>query len=381
MKRRATCTLLACIISAPFCSAQEAPISLDATADFSIIQTGSIMEVESDVSSEGEMVQQRYASGKVNVERWVAENEQGDLVNHGTYVRYNEQGHVIVSGRYKMGSRVGDWSKQLSSEESKKLTGSALIGFKPPFISKATFVDGQLSGDWTCSDSTGKLVFVWTFEDGKRNGTSTTFNAKSEVVRSITYQDDLANGPAKVALKADQPAQDIQFEKGRMLRRIEQHYPVAKKAKKRLKSQDWYLVPTPFNLADSSWELNQVRYQKFDKDDMIRHGRAITYFESGQRESEGQYDNGKKTGTFVWWYSNGQQKTVGEYQKDREEGKWSWWHENGMREASGTFAAGVKVDQWSVWSPEGKLVKRARPSNAAAAARTATKPLELGEVK
>ncbi|MEM8734668.1 MAG: hypothetical protein AAGG44_10625 [Planctomycetota bacterium] len=365
----------------------SAPLRLESPSGKSILASaplGEIFEAETIDSAPatpaadpntGELVRQRYPNGKVNVERYVVESSTGDFVNHGTYVRYNNQGQVVVSGTYKMGQREGDWSKQLGAEEAKNLAGTQMLGFKPPYASKAAFRNGKLHGDWTCSDSSGKLVFVWSYADGKRNGPSTTFNTNGEVLSSIVYRDNLADGPAKVALKADKSPEDIQFENGRMLRRVDQFYPASQGKQRAPKSQDWYLVPTPYNISSSSWETNNVEYKQFDKEDMIRHGRAITFFPNGQRESEGQYKLGKRTGTFAWWYSNGQQKTVGEYQHDLEQGRWSWWHDNGMREATGTYTDGTKVDQWSVWGADGKLVKRANPN---AASRTAkSKTLEI----
>ncbi|MFK7734954.1 MAG: toxin-antitoxin system YwqK family antitoxin [Pirellulaceae bacterium] len=337
-------------------------------------------------AGEAELVQQRFSNGRVNVERWVSETADGDFVNHGTYVRYNEAGQVVVSGRYNMGERIGEWTREISAKDVEGLTRQSLQGFKAPFTSKAAFAGGKLAGDWSCSDSTGKLVFVWSFKTGKRNGPSTLFNAKNEVVVSIQYKNDLADGPSRVITAAGRSPEDIEFENGRMLQRVAQYYPASngsskkreQAAKKVLKSEDWFLVATPFNVTSHSWEESEVTYLPTEKFAKVRHGRAVTFFPNGQRESEGQYEKGKRTGVFVWWYPNGQQKTVGQYESDKEDGRWDWWHENGMREATGNFASGIKVEQWSVWNPEGRLVKRARADSAAS--RTAQTP-SAGDVR
>ena len=36
-----------------------------------------------------------------------------------------------------------------------------------------------------------------------------------------------------------------------------------------------------------------------------------------------------------------------------------------MKQASGMYADGRKVEEWSLWSPEGKLVQRTVPRDAA----------------
>ncbi len=310
-------------------------------------------------SAAGELIRQRFANGKIEVERRVVESSKGDLVNHGAYVQFNERGEIIASGEFIMGKRDGDWSQRLSAEDVQRLTrATALPGFRPPFTSKASFIQGVLDGDWTCADSQGNPVFVWTFKDGERNGVSTFFNAKGEVVQSINYIANKAEGPAKVVLKAGGAAEDVRFEKGRMLRRLDSHYPARAQEERRLRSQAWFLVATPYNLTEHDWASNQARYAEYDTKDRIRHGRSTSYYPNGQKESEGQFAYGKRLGAFVWWYPNGQQKTVGEYQKDIEQGDWRWWHENGMREASGTYVDGKMVAEWSVWDVNGKLVKR-----------------------
>lgn len=309
----------------------------------------------------GELVRQRFPNGKVQIERWVIESAKGDLVNHGSYIQFNIKGEVVAKGNFVLGARDGEWTQQLSAEDAQRLSGSSsLPGFRPPFASKANFNRGQLDGDWTCVDAQGNPVFVWAFQAGQRQGTSTYFNVQGEVVQSIHYVNNMADGPAKIVMKPGQAAEDITFENGRMLRRIENFYPPTQGKERALRSQDWFLVATPYNLLSHDWAENLVEYQTYDKQDRIRHGRSVTYYPNGQTESEGQYARGKRLGTFVWWYPNGQQKTVGEYQEDSEEGEWRWWHENGMREASGRYVQGQMVDEWSVWDSGGRLVKRSQ---------------------
>jgi len=137
------------------------------------------------------------------------------------------------------------------------------------------------------------------------------------------------------------------------------------------------LVPSSLNVAHSDWDASTVAYQSVAATETIRHGMAVTFYPNGQRESEGSYDHGRRTGTFAWWYANGQQKTVGEYRDDREHSDWAWWHENGMKQASGMFVDGRKVDEWSLWSAEGKLVKRTQaPEEQQVAGREASEPVQ-----
>lgn len=319
---------------------------------------------EAQTAQAAELIRQRFPNGKPQVERWVTEDAQGNIVNHGKYIEFDGQGTIIASGDYVFGLREGQWTKHIADEQVRKLAGSTDKGFVAPFQSRANFVGGQLDGKWTIVDSDGRVVVSWAYAAGVREGISTHFNSQAEVTQSITYKDNLADGPALYAAGGEVP-QDTQFSDGLMLRQSDKWHPVTGSNPRVLQSQEWHLVPMPLNVASSDWSGDQVEYQSTVGATPIRHGLSTTFYASGQREFEGNYDHGQRTGTFAWWYPNGQQKTVGEYRNDKEHSEWTWWHENGMKQAAGMFADGRKVDEWSQWSPSGTLVKRTNPSEGA----------------
>lgn len=308
-----------------------------------------------------ELIRQRFANGKIQLERWVIEDAHGNIVNHGSYVEYDQQGNSVASGEFVYGQREGTWSKQLTAEQTRELAGHLDEGFSAPFISKATFEDGLLQGVWTISDSRGNLVTSWSYEAGNRDGVSSLRNSKGEVVQSVTYRMNVAHGPAKIGFKGE-PAKETVLTEGMLLRQVDKWYPAVAGKQAVLQSQEWQLVPIPMNVVSSEWYANEVRLELPAGAETVRHGMAVTFYSNGQRESEGSYDHGLRNGTFAWWYANGQQKTVGEYRDDVENGDWNWWHENGMKQASGLFANGKRVDEWSLWTAEGKLVQRTNAS-------------------
>ncbi|MEZ6152689.1 MAG: hypothetical protein R3C09_21530 [Pirellulaceae bacterium] len=320
-------------------------------------------QADGQVASAAEMIRQRFPNGKPQVERWVIENTKGNIVNHGKYVEYDARGSVVLSGSYVQGQREGEWTQQITGEQVQALLSQRDRDFAAPFTSRATFKAGKLVGDWTVVDGKGRLMSSWSYVDGARHGTSSLFNSKGEVTQSITYKNNLADGPARLA-EAGAAVKDTTFTEGLMLRQVDKWYPAVAGKPRVLQSQESQLVPMPFNVASSDWANSSITYQSAAATEPIRHGLAITFYPNGQRESEGNYDRGRRTGTFAWWYSNGQQKTVGEYGGDKEDGEWTWWHENGMKQASGFYADGRRVQEWSLWSNDGKLVKRTTSNNA-----------------
>lgn len=325
-------------------------------------QSGVVSEAQ--VANAAELIRQRFPNGKPQIERWVTEDNQGNIVNHGKYTEYDAQGTVIATGSYVYGQREGQWNKQIAEDQLRHLAGSIDKGFAAPYHSRASFTDGQLDGEWTIVDGKGRAVVSWNYLTGVREGLSSYFNSAGEVTQSITYKHNLADGPALYA-DSSGAAKDTQFTNGLMLRQVDKWHPVTGNNPRVLQSQEWHLVPMPLNVASSDWNGSKVEFQSTVGATPIRHGMSTTFYASGQREFEGNYEHGKRTGTFAWWYANGQQKTVGEYREDKEHSDWTWWHENGMKQAAGMFADGRKIEEWSQWSPVGTLVKRTTPSEAA----------------
>ncbi|MCA9133754.1 MAG: hypothetical protein KDA45_11390 [Planctomycetales bacterium] len=249
----------------------------------------------------------------------------------------------------------------MTAEQAQRLAGVLDPEFVAPFLSKATFANGQLVGEWTLCDAQERPVFVWSFLAGKRHGLSTHFDSRGEVVQSIPYEHNVAHGAARLAAVGDNSPPEQQVLRGKMLRRADKWYPSVAGKQRVLKAQEWQLAPMALNPVAHDWNASSVEYQQPDEAETVRHGLSVTFFPNGQRESEGNYEQGKRSGTFAWWYSNGQQRTVGEYRNDAEHSEWTWWHENGMKQAVGMFAEGTRIDEWSVWNEEGKLVQRATP--------------------
>jgi antitoxin component YwqK of YwqJK toxin-antitoxin module len=310
------------------------------------------------VGQERELIQERYPDGKVKVERWIVELGNGDIVNDGSYVVYDSQGKVVESGEYAKNQRIGAWSKMLDASQVRELTVALDSGFRPPFESKAEFKSGQLHGDWICADASGKLVFAWSFRDGRRNGQSIWFDSQGETIQSIPYKDNLAHGPAVLYTNRSGDDPGVQFQNGLRQVVVAEYYPGRIPSERSLRLQQSFLRPADVNLVGHDWRGNSVIYRQYESAERVLHGKAVTYYPNGKRESEGNYDQGKRSGMFTWWYANGQKKSFGRYLNDQEHGDWVWYHENGSRQARGSYANGIKQGEWSTWHASGKLASR-----------------------
>lgn len=57
-------------------------------------------------------------------------------------------------------------------------------------------------------------------------------------------------------------------------------------------------------------------------------GKAVAYYENGQKRIEFEYRDGKKDGKWITWYENGKKKLEGEY-RDGEILREKCWDEDG----------------------------------------------------
>ena len=80
-------------------------------------------------------------------------------------------------------------------------------------------------------------------------------------------------------------------------------------------------------------------------------------------------------GKITWWYENGQPQAEGEFEAGKKTGTWVTWHPNGLKESLVEYKAGKPVSKMMQWSADGKLVEsqdRSAPNTPHVGQRTRT---------
>ena len=72
-------------------------------------------------------------------------------------------------------------------------------------------------------------------------------------------------------------------------------------------------------------------------------GRAVGYYENGQKKSDETYKNGKQVGKRTIWHENSQKRLECTYIDGEKEGKETIWYENGQKKLEQTFKDGKFV--------------------------------------
>jgi antitoxin component YwqK of YwqJK toxin-antitoxin module len=301
-----------------------------------------------------EVIKERYPNGTVKIEREVTQDAAGNYLNHGPWKMWDDRGNLVAQGEYSYGNRTGTWIRWYRSvTETPLLRLAPYRDFAGPYISQATFENGQLNGFWTIYDGKTRKISQWRFVDGRRHGLSTWWHANGRKMREIEFRDGdidgqlIEWGPEGAVLTKET------YQAGRRLAQKTSNYPDGKK-----KSEGMYLFAKDVEKTpDDWWNCKLVATTKTGKDE--KHGAATSWHPNGQRQLEGTYEHDLQVGLFTWWHANGQKALEGRYDQGKQDGAWTWWYPSGQKSIQGQYAKGNPTGRWTWWKEDGKVAQSA----------------------
>ncbi len=115
------------------------------------------------------------------------------------------------------------------------------------------------------------------------------------------------------------------------------------------------------------WDNGKIKSigQYLEKVDVQnRHGHFQFFYETGELEESRYYKNGTQDSLLIGYYKNGNKKKEGLLRPCRV-GKWITWFENGQKESEGEWDCNIHLKEWSYWDSSGHIIKQILFSNAA----------------
>jgi antitoxin component YwqK of YwqJK toxin-antitoxin module len=267
---------------------------------------------------------------------------------------YDRSGKILRAGEYRLGRQHGQWMQVFDAGQGDLFSGSLNEKFSGPFVSTATFADGELQGTWTIMSRTENKIIEWNFEHGVRHGLATWWYPSGAKRCQLNYEYGVPVG-VFVQFNADgKVTGTTRYIDGRPLMKKVEWYS---KSQKRYEGTvlagqesdqpkfNWWnttaqIVPSPVKVPE------------------LKHGAWIVWYPNGRKKIEGSYEHGLPVGKFTWWYENGQKQAEGTYEKGLQTGTWVTWHPNGMKESVGDYSNGEIVRNWMRWEADGRLVER-----------------------
>ena len=142
----------------------------------------------------------KYADGKLRIERQIAKYSDNHFVADGFYREYYPNGQKFVDGQYKSGHQEGEWTYWHDNGTVNR---------------KVTYKDGQPDGTWEVHRADGSLAASRSFKGGKRDGTWTIYDdTGKQPLRVENYSDGKADGEWKIWFPNGQMQRVITFKAG-----------------------------------------------------------------------------------------------------------------------------------------------------------------------
>ena len=300
-----------------------------------------------------EMITERYADGKVKVEREVGQDAAGNYINQGAYKLYSPSGEVIKSGEFLNGKQQGKWTQQLAKDEGHIFSASQDKQWTGPFTSDATFQDGRLHGAWTIKDSHNQSIIQWNFDNGTRAGTWTWWHPNGQKHLEATYVNGALNGDVLECDRDGKTLNQNTYLDGKCVVKTLGWYTLGQKH-----YEGTYLRASNMPEASYDWWNSKIATSaSAPAGPDLQHGLWTEWYPSGNKKTEGQYDRGVAVGKITWWYENGQEQAEGEFEAGQRNGTWITWHSNGLKQSLVEYKAGKPVTKMLEWSADGKLVE------------------------
>ena len=104
---------------------------------------------------------------------------------------------------------------------------------------------------------------------------------------------------------------------------------------------------------DSGPQFNDAVDDSITSSEQITDGINTQYYENGQKESEGNYKDGKEEGLHTTWYENGQKEAEYNFKDGMRNGKLTQWEENGCKWEEGYYI-NDKPDKLFGWHENGQ---------------------------
>jgi antitoxin component YwqK of YwqJK toxin-antitoxin module len=301
----------------------------------------------------------------------------------GIYKTFSLPNMVYQSGAYKNGEKIGAWksyfpgTKYLESEElydsssnrigewsyfyesgrlarKERYENNIAVGvweeyFPDKTVSKRkTYVLGVPEGDYVEYHSSGKLSVQGQYEGGAKKGVWKTFYPDGQLYTIGEYRNDLKTGLWKFFNKIG-----VLIAEGEYLLGMENGQWVYYYDGAQLKSVG------SFNLGfeDGIWGLfydnKQLTQEEFWDNGRLLNVSDYNTQDGKETRDKGTLKDGK--GTRITYYVTGQKESEGSYQGGKSEGLWIYYHESGRKASEGMMKDGKKQGPWKFYNTAGRL--------------------------
>ncbi len=299
-----------------------------------------------------EWIRQRYPDGKVQVEREVAQDADGNYFNHGNWRLFNQTGQVLAEGLFQKGLMEGPWQRWHNTNDAAIFTIAPFNQYQAPFLSTATFHRGKLDGVWNIYDQNRRKIMEITYREGQRHGLAIWWFPNGVKMREVAFNQGVIDGPLMEWDQQNKATRNEEYIRGQKVVIDSKQFP------NQQKQFEQYFLDAQLELdgLDQWWEAKPAPFKS--KGERYAHGPIQLWYENGQPQMSGQFTKGSRDGQFTWWHRNGQKHLQGQFEAGAKTGQWIWWHGNGFKATQGTYVTDSPQGEWVWWTEEGTIASR-----------------------
>ncbi len=321
------------------------------------VETEAINRYDSQGKKQG-IWREYYDNGQI---KWEATYKNGVL--DGYYKEYSPYGTLVKYERYKNGQKIIE--KQPENSTSKTLSGNIRLveeyypGKKlkhvgtysdtiPVGLHKYYSPDGKLDSAVWYNDYGIKLGVGQVDSNDRKTGTWKLFYDDGKLMATGEYKNDKRTGKWQFYYKNGQIQQTGYYKNGQPNGKWVWYYPDGKLLRVEyyvngLHDGDYY------ELSENGDTIVKAFYTEGELD-------GPWYLQVGDFMQKGQYEFGRKVGTWKsYYYPEKKLMCIDEYQDGRRNGKHKCYYPNGRLKETGEYLDGKKNGKWYYYTPNGYL--------------------------
>jgi len=107
------------------------------------------------------------------------------------------------------------------------------------------------------------------------------------------------------------------------------------------------------------WHPNSQKESEGDFKAGARSGLWNSWFPNGKQDKQGTFVNGKPDGLQIFWHTNGVKSVEWVHKEGYPHGEMKSYHQNGRPNQQGAFREGKQTGNWIAWDEDGNKVREA----------------------
>jgi antitoxin component YwqK of YwqJK toxin-antitoxin module len=283
-----------------------------------------------------------YREGELTTENFVNDVKSGPT----TY--YYPDGKTKMVVFFVAGQEQG-----FAREYDKKGDVITLIEYKKGYIISKENInrydkEGRKQGNWKSFWENYNIKSEGTYRNGLKNGYFKDYDQAGKLLKLSKYADDVLQEDAEEVVKIDDRTDYYPSGKVKTTAGFRNNLPegIRREFDENGKIVKGFVYHKGIKIAEGITDAAG-----------LRQGPWKEFYENGSLKSEGNYIDGKTTGSWKYYFRNGKTEMAGSFNKaGKPEGDWKWYYDDGSIRKEESFRNGLSDGLMTEYDESGKII-------------------------